>query len=75
VFSEPPQMVVYMDGEKAGTAPPLWLQRVEAGTHKLRIGEVEKDTRVSERKTARIGLFKGSFVAFSEVEQKEAAPE
>jgi hypothetical protein len=74
VFSEPPQLVVYLDGEKAGTTP-LWLRQVEAGPHKLKIGEVEKDIRVSGGKTARIGLFKGSFVTFSEVEEKKAAPE
>lgn len=39
VFIEPPQMVVYLDGEKAGTTP-LWLRQVEAGPHKLKIKKI-----------------------------------
>jgi hypothetical protein len=74
VFSEPPQLAVYLDGEKVGTTP-LRLRQVETGSHKLKIEEVEKDIRVSEGKTARIGLFKGSLVTFSEVEDQKAAPE
>jgi hypothetical protein len=74
VFSEPPQLDVYLDGEKVGTTP-LWLRQVEAGFHKLKVGGTEKDFRVSKGKTARIGLFKGSFVTFSETEEKKAAPE
>jgi hypothetical protein len=74
VFSEPPQMDVYLDGEKVGITP-LWLRQVEAGPHKLKIKEAEKDVRVEKGKTARIGLFKGSFVTFSEVKEEKAAAE
>ena len=74
VFSEPPQLDVYLDGEKVGTTP-LRLREVQTGLHKLRIKDTEKDVHVSKGRTARIGLFKGSFVTFSEVEEKKAAPE
>jgi PEGA domain len=74
VFSEPPRMDVYLDGEKVG-ATPLWLRQVEAGPHKLKVEESEKDVQVEKGKAARIGLFKGSFVTFSAVKEEKAASE
>ena len=74
VFSEPPELDVYLDGEKVGPTP-LWLRQVETGPHKVKINETEGDVRVEKGKAARIGLFKGSFVTFSQVEEKKAAPE
>jgi hypothetical protein len=74
VFSEPPQLAVYFDGEKVGTTP-LWLRHVVTGPHKLKIEEAEKDVHVEKGKTARIGLFKGSFVTFSAVKEEKAASE
>lgn len=74
VFSEPPQLDVELDGKKVGTTP-LRLRQVETGLHKLKIKEIEKDVHVKEGKIVRIGLFKGTFVAFSEVEQEKPASE
>ena len=61
MFGEPPQMVVCLDGEKAGTTP-LWQRQVGAGPYKLRIEGIEKDIRLSQGKAARIGLFEGSSI-------------
>jgi hypothetical protein len=74
LFSEPPQMDVYMDGQKIGRTP-LWLRQVEAKNHDLKIGEIETNVQVKKGKTVRIGLFKQSLVKFTEVEQLAAPSE
>ena len=65
VFSEPPQLEVFLDGKKVGRTP-LWLRDVETGLHMLKIEQAETGIQVNKDKTVRIGLFKGSFVTFSE---------
>jgi hypothetical protein len=52
VFSEPPEVDVFLDGSKVGQTP-LWLEKVKEGTHKLQIKDREKEIYVKE------GLFKG----------------
>jgi hypothetical protein len=69
LFSEPPQMDVYMDGQKLGSTP-LWLHRVEATQHVLQIGGVETSIQIKKGKTSRIGLFKGSLVKLPERDQR-----
>ena len=70
VFSEPPQLDVYLDGEKAGKTP-LWLRGVQAGPHTLKIGGAETSVQVEEGKRLKIGLFKGTLVASSESEKEK----
>ncbi len=67
IFSEPPQLDVYLDGAKIGNTP-LWLRQIETGVHTVRIGDAETSVLVEKDEGVRIGLFKGSFV-------KSAAPE
>jgi len=61
VFSEPPQLDVYLDDEEIGQTP-LWLDNVRSGTYELRIGVSETEIYIGEGKELRIGIFKGSFV-------------
>lgn len=73
VFSEPPGLEVYLDGEKVGAAP-LWLSMVEAGTHILRVGDTEEQVLVQPGKRTKAGVFKGSFIAMTE-EDRQVLPE
>jgi hypothetical protein len=70
VFSEPPQLDVYLDGEKAGKTP-LWLREVQTGPHTLKIGSAETSVHVEEGKRVKIGLFKGTLVMSSEPEKEK----
>ena len=69
IFSEPPQLDVYLDGEKVGRTP-LWLREIQAGPHTLKIASAETSLRVDQGKRLKIGLFKGRFVTGS-VQEKE----
>jgi hypothetical protein len=70
VFSEPPQLDVYLDGEKVGSTP-LWLRDVQAGPHILKIGGAETSVQVEKGKRLKIGLFRGNLVTGSEPEKEE----
>jgi PEGA domain len=65
IFSEPPQLDVYLDGEKVGQTP-LWLRKVETGLHRIKIGPAETSVRIEKDKKIKLGLLKGSFVISSE---------
>ena len=65
IFSEPPQLDVYLDGEKVGQTP-LWLRKVETGLHRIKIGPAETSVRIEKDKKLKLGLLKGSFVISSE---------
>ena len=67
VFSEPPELEVFLDGSKVGQTP-VWLERVQQGFHKLRVEDPEKKIHVEPGKRLRVGLFKGDFVVFPEKE-------
>jgi hypothetical protein len=69
VFSEPPELEVFLDGSKVGQTP-LWLERVSQGFHKLRVKDVEKEIHLEAGKGLRVGLLKGDFVVFPEKEKK-----
>jgi hypothetical protein len=61
VFSEPPELEVFLDGSKVGQTP-LWLERVSQGFHKLRVKDVETEIHLEAGKGLRVGLFKGDLV-------------
>ena len=69
VFSEPPELEVFLDGSKVGQTP-VWLEDVAQGFHKLRVKDAEKEVYVEPGKGLRVGLFKGDFVVFPEKERK-----
>jgi len=65
IFSEPPQLEIYLDGEKVGQTP-LWLRKVETGLHTIKIGPAETRVRIEKDKKLKVGFLKGSFVTSSE---------
>ena len=65
IFSEPPQLDVYLDGEKVGQTP-LWLRKVETGLHTIKIGHAQTSVRIETDKRLKVGLLNGSFVISSE---------
>jgi hypothetical protein len=69
VFSEPPELDVFLDGSKVGQTP-IWLERVKEGTHKLQVKNLEKEIYVKEARTLKVGLFKGRFITVLEAEKK-----
>jgi len=69
VFSEPPELDVFLDGSNIGKTP-VWLEKVREGTHKLQIKDFEKEIYVKEGKPLRVGLFKGRFITRIEEEKK-----
>jgi hypothetical protein len=69
VFSEPPELEVFLDGSKVGQTP-LWLERVSQGLHKLRVKDIETEIHLEAGKGLRVGLLKGDFVVFPEKERK-----
>lgn len=71
VFSEPPELDVYLDGSKVGMTP-VWLEKVREGTHKLQINALENEIYVKEGKTLKVGLFKGRVIARIEEPKKVA---
>lgn len=69
IFSEPPNLEVYLDGKKVGNTP-LWLSEVKSGLHTVRIEKAETEANVRPGMGLKIGLFKGSFVSFPDKDQK-----
>ena len=65
IFSEPPQLEVYLDREKVGQTP-LWLRKVETGLHTIKVAHAETSVRVEKDERIKVGFFKGSFVISSE---------
>ena len=76
IFSEPPQLEVYLDREKVGQTP-LWLRKVETGHHTIKIAHAETSVRVEKDERIKVGFFKGSFVMSPEPikEKPKAAPQ
>ena len=73
VFSEPPQLEVYLDGKKVGQTP-VWLKHVKAGFHKLRVEHSETDIYLEPGGSIQLSLYKGSFITVAR-EKKEGEQE
>jgi len=58
IFSEPPELDVFLDGSRIGQTP-VRLERVKEGTYKLQIKDLEKELYVKAGRTLKGGLFKG----------------
>jgi len=71
IFSEPPELDVFLDGSRIGQTP-VWLERVKEGTYKLQIKDLEKELYVKAGRTLKVGLFKGRFITRLEEEKKAA---
>jgi hypothetical protein len=61
VFSEPPGLVVSLDGAGIGKTPVI-SKVVEPGTHALRVNGEETEIYVVPGKDLRLSLYKGSFI-------------
>jgi hypothetical protein len=73
VFSEPPQLEVYLDGKKVGETPVL-LKHVKAGFHKLRVEHSETDIYLEPGGSVQLSLYKGSFITVAR-EKREGEKE
>jgi hypothetical protein len=74
IFSEPPQLEVYLNGEKAGRTP-LWMRQVETGPHTIKIADAETIVHIGKDEKLTLGFFKGSFVIRSEPKKRQPAAE
>ena len=61
VFSEPPDLDVYLDDSKIGKTPVI-SKEVTPGVHILRIKDTEKEITILSRKSLQLSLFKDSLI-------------
>lgn len=73
VFSEPPELDVFLDGAEIGKTP-LISQEVTAGVHTLRIEDTEEEITISSEKPTRMSFFKGALIEIPEQEPESPAP-
>ena len=69
VFSEPPNLDVFLDGIKIGETP-VKLDEVEPGIYTLRIKDSETKIHIELGKSTKLGFFKGFFVEIPEKEKE-----
>ena len=72
VFSEPPEIEVFLDGLKIGKTP-LISNPVTPGAHMLRIKDTEKKIMILPGKTLQLSLYKDSLIEIPE-KKVEVAP-
>jgi len=73
VFSEPPELDVFLDGINIGKTPVISKQ-VKPGTHVLRVKETEKEIIILPEKSLQMSLFKNSLIEIPEKKAKSPAP-
>ena len=71
MFSETPDLDVYLDDSKIGKTPVI-SKEVTSGVHILRVKDTEKEITVLSGKSLQLGLFKGSLIVIPE--RKAEAP-
>jgi len=69
VFSEPPDLEVYLDDTKIGKTP-LILKEVTSGIHILRVKYAEKEIIILSGKSLQLSLFKDSLIEIPEKKAK-----
>lgn len=65
VFSEPPELDVFLDQSIIGKTPILSLE-VTPGIHTLKVDTSETDIDIIADQTLRLSLFRGNFIAIKE---------
>ena len=70
VFSEPPDLDVYLDDTKIGKTPVI-SKEVTSGVHILRIKDTEKEITILSGKSLQLSLFKDSLI---EIPEKKTEP-
>jgi len=73
VFSEPPALLVSLDGVSLGKTPTS-LHGVKPGIHQLRVATSETAIIIEPGQTMIISLYKGSFIKFPEPAEESANP-
>ena len=71
VFSEPPNLDVYLDESKIGKTPVI-SKEVTSGVHILRVKGIEKEITILSGKSLQLSLFKDSLIEIPE--KKAEAP-
>ena len=74
IFSEPPELDVFLDGSKAGQTP-LWLTGVRAGKHLIRIKDAVTEVDLKSGTYLKIGLFKGHLITLPGEEEEMRGPQ
>jgi len=69
VFSEPPDLDVYLDDSKIGKTPVI-SKEVTPGVHILRIKDTEKEITILSGKSLQLSLFKNSLIEIPEKKAK-----
>lgn len=69
VFSEPPDLDVYLDASKIGKTPVI-SKEITSGVHILRIKDIEKEITILPGKSHQLSLFKDSLIEISEKKAK-----
>jgi PEGA domain len=72
VFSEPPELDVYLDDTKIGKTPVI-SKEVTPGVHILRIKDTEKEITILSGKSLQLSLFKDSLIKIPEKKAKAPA--
>jgi len=70
VFSEPPDLDVYLDNSKIGKTPIASI-KIEAGIHLLKVKDSETKIYVVSGKSLRLSFHKGSFIQIQEKEREK----
>ncbi len=69
VFSEPPDLDVYLDDSKIGKTPVI-SKEVTPGVHILRVKDTEKEITILSGKPLQLSLFKDSLIKIPEKKAK-----
>ena len=69
VFSEPPDLLVKLDGTPVGQTP-VRLQEVNPGNHQLQVKQSVTEITIESGKTFHISLFRGKFIRFEVAEEE-----
>jgi len=65
VFSEPPELDVFLDGVEIGKTPVI-SKEVTPGTHILRVKDTEKEITILSGKSLQLSLYKDSLIEIPE---------
>ena len=71
VFSEPPELNVFLDGVEIGKTPVI-SKEVMPGVHRLQVKDTEKEIMILSGKSLQLSLFKDSLIKIPE--KKAEAP-
>jgi hypothetical protein len=71
IFSEPPGMVVKLDGTSVGSAP-IRIKSLNPGVHRLQVGKSATEITIEPGQTIHISLFRNRFIQFQADEKQDS---